>query len=300
MDANNDSWDWIEESLTLDADSPLVISQSLWDEWAQSEADAQTLFTSTPPSSEVAELTMPTSSIANKQAVELEVTDNQETCEKDSPRCKRRRMLLFSGDHSGTDISSSDPIQQFEEATALNGCGSDLLSGYEEMQVPDSGSVALWFSENFYYANEASENWMLGYIQEREGLNLDSHEQLCVPVPVCSNPEKEVSLPGLQSTASAQLPLSVVSQGKPKLATPVAYPFAVVKPSGVEGDVTLKDINQRILMPPTRPIQHPVGDHAKPPSAASTGSGLSGKAVVALTKIHTEGKGTITIMRTKG
>lgn len=92
----------------------------------------------------------------------------------------------------------------------------------------------------------------------------------------------------------------VPHEGKAKLATPVAYPFAVVKPSGVEGDVTLNDINQRISMPPTRPIQHPVGDHAKPSSAASSGSGLSGKAVVALTKIHTEGKGTITIMRTKG
>jgi len=95
------------------------------------------------------------------------------------------------------------------------------------------------------------------------------------------------------------IPLAL-HEGKPKLATPVAYPFAVVKPSGVEGDVTLNDINQRISMPPTRPIQHPVGDHAKPPSLASSGSGLSGKAVVALTKIHTEGKGTITIMRTKG
>lgn len=297
MDAKSDSWDWNEESFTLDADSPLVISQSLWDEWAQSEADAHTLFTSTPPPFEVAELTMPTSFIGNKQ-VNLEVTDNQDPSEKDSPRCKRRRMLLFSGDQSGTDISPSDPIQQFEEATALNCCGDDLLNGFEEMQVPDSGSVALWFSEeNFYYANEVSENWMLGYIHEGEILNIDSHDQLCVPVPACSDPEREVSLPSLQTTASATLPLCGV---KPKLATPVAYPFAVVKPSGVEGDVTLKDINQRILMPPTRPIQHPVGDHAKPPSAASTGSGLSGKAVVALTKIHTEGKGTITIMRTKG
>ncbi|KAH9317408.1 hypothetical protein KI387_019177, partial [Taxus chinensis] len=67
MDANINSWDWNEEVFTLDADSPLAISQAMWDEWAQSEADAQTLFTSTPPSSEVAEPTVPMSSISNTQ-----------------------------------------------------------------------------------------------------------------------------------------------------------------------------------------------------------------------------------------
>ncbi|KAH9330793.1 hypothetical protein KI387_002901 [Taxus chinensis] len=78
------------------------------------------------------------------------------------------------------------------------------------------------------------------------------------------------------------------------------YPFVVLKRSGVEGDVALNDINKRIMMPPKRPIQHPIGDYARLPSAASTGSGLSGKAIVALTKIHTRGKGAIKIMRKKG
>lgn len=81
----------------------------------------------------------------------------------------------------------------------------------------------------------------------------------------------------------------------------VAYPFAVVKPGGKEGDVTLNDINQRILMPPARPVRHPVGDFACQPCLTSPhGPGLSGKAVVAFTKIHTQGRGTITIIRTKG
>ncbi|KAA0067591.1 protein XRI1 [Cucumis melo var. makuwa] len=81
----------------------------------------------------------------------------------------------------------------------------------------------------------------------------------------------------------------------------VVYPFALVKPGGVEGDVTLNDINQKILMPPTRPVRHPVGDFACRPCVSADGPGLSGKAVVALTKIHTQGRrGTITIIRTKG
>ncbi|KAJ7942766.1 Protein XRI1 [Quillaja saponaria] len=80
----------------------------------------------------------------------------------------------------------------------------------------------------------------------------------------------------------------------------VVYPFALVKPGGNEGEVTLNDINKRILMPPTRPVRHPVGDFAYRPCAFPDGPGLSGKAVVALTRIHTQGRGTITIIRTKG
>ncbi|XP_022775708.1 uncharacterized protein LOC111317541 [Durio zibethinus] len=87
---------------------------------------------------------------------------------------------------------------------------------------------------------------------------------------------------------------------KKRVITRVVYPFALVKPGGIEGDMTLNDINERILMPPTRPVRHPVGDFAYRPCVSADGPGLSGKAVVALTKIHTQGRGTITIIRTKG
>ncbi|KAI4313606.1 hypothetical protein L6164_026569 [Bauhinia variegata] len=85
-----------------------------------------------------------------------------------------------------------------------------------------------------------------------------------------------------------------------RVITRVVYPFALVKPGGREGDVTLNEINERILMPPTRPVKHPVGDFACRPCVSADGPGLSGKAVVALTRIHTQGRGTITIIRTKG
>ncbi|XP_043715481.1 uncharacterized protein LOC122663879 [Telopea speciosissima] len=80
----------------------------------------------------------------------------------------------------------------------------------------------------------------------------------------------------------------------------VAYPFDMVKPGGIEGDVTLEDINERMLMRPTRPVRHPVGDLACRPVVMAGGLGLSGKAVVALTRIRTRGRGTVTIIRTKG
>lgn len=82
--------------------------------------------------------------------------------------------------------------------------------------------------------------------------------------------------------------------------TRVVYPFDVVKPGGTEGDMTLNDINERISMPPTRPVMHPVGDFACKPIMSPEGPGLSGKPVVALTRVQTQGRGTITIIRTKG
>ncbi|KAI3731657.1 hypothetical protein L1987_62846 [Smallanthus sonchifolius] len=90
-----------------------------------------------------------------------------------------------------------------------------------------------------------------------------------------------------------------IKEDKKKVITRVVYPFALVKPGGFKGDMTLNDINERILMPPTRPVRHPVGDFACRPLVSLDGPGLSGKAVVALTRIQTHGSGTITIIRTK-
>ena len=87
---------------------------------------------------------------------------------------------------------------------------------------------------------------------------------------------------------------------KQKKKKKIVYPFAVLKPVGLEGDVTLADINQRILMRPTRPVKHPVGEFAFGPRVSANGPGLSGKPVVGLTRIHTPGRGTITIIRTRG
>ncbi|KAG7011330.1 Protein XRI1, partial [Cucurbita argyrosperma subsp. argyrosperma] len=82
-----------------------------------------------------------------------------------------------------------------------------------------------------------------------------------------------------------------------KLASSIAYPFAFIKPCGFHGDVTLKDINQRIRTPPPSKSKH----HPEDPSLSYPTSAFSGKPVVGKTKIHTEGgKGSITIMRTKG
>ncbi|CBI27359.3 hypothetical protein VitviT2T_005145 [Vitis vinifera] len=110
----------------------------------------------------------------------------------------------------------------------------------------------------------------------------------------------ETNAGGAEQEAIHSCAKSSLQKGAMSKEKKIAYPFDVVKPGGVEGDVTLKDINHRILMRPKRPIPHPVGDYAAHPCASpASGFGISGKSVVALTKIHTQGGGTITIIRTK-
>jgi len=89
---------------------------------------------------------------------------------------------------------------------------------------------------------------------------------------------------------------------KEKRGVGVLYPFAVVKPLGLDDGsmTTLDDVNQRVLKRPARPVRHPVGPFACGPAVSAHGLGLSGKAVVSLTKIRTGGNGTITIIRTRG
>ncbi|XP_017430442.1 uncharacterized protein LOC108338205 [Vigna angularis] len=82
----------------------------------------------------------------------------------------------------------------------------------------------------------------------------------------------------------------------------IAYPFKLVKCGGIGGETTLKDINFQILTTPStsKPIPHPVADSVTLPCKLVKGSfGLSGKTVTSLTRIHTRGRGSITIIRTK-
>eukprot|EP00250_Pteridium_aquilinum_P001007 c11188_g1_i1 orf=437-1207(-) len=107
-----------------------------------------------------------------------------------------------------------------------------------------------------------------------------------------SQPLKECSRPvSLQPSNECSRLVSL--QPTKECSSPVlAYPFALVKPIGIQGDITLQDINQRINTTPCSVKTR----FAQPKNASSP---YSGKSVLALTKIYTEGKGTITIMRTK-
>ncbi|KAL5206301.1 hypothetical protein ABZP36_034510 [Zizania latifolia] len=80
----------------------------------------------------------------------------------------------------------------------------------------------------------------------------------------------------------------------------VVCPFELLKPDGLDGGATLADINARILTRPARPVRHPVGEFACAPRVSADKPGLSGKTVSGFTRLHTPGRGTITIIRTRG
>jgi hypothetical protein len=80
-----------------------------------------------------------------------------------------------------------------------------------------------------------------------------------------------------------------------KVTSSVAYPFTMIKPFGIQEAVTLDDINAKIHAPVMKKKVQNAGNFAYPISQ------FSGKPVVGKKKICTEGgKGSITILRTKG
>ncbi|CAA7401323.1 unnamed protein product [Spirodela intermedia] len=122
------------------------------------------------------------------------------------------------------------------------------------------------------------------------------------PLPNTSSSSSPDGCPKIRGFSVNELAADSRPEKKKTAATrrKVVYPFAVVRPGGFDGGTTLEDINRRLLMRPSRPIRHPVGEFACLPCVSGDGPGLSGKAIVGLTRISTRGRGTITIIRTKG
>ncbi|XP_059278671.1 protein XRI1 [Lycium ferocissimum] len=197
---------------------------------------------------------------------------------------KRRRLLLFDDDEkenyetkdsnnsienlwsSTMDNHFSEDYDSFSQITKCDSFSGDPMSKMSEEYSKRTEEEAI--SETYYSSSSASSS-------HHKNTQSNSHKQ------------------ALQYGGGDQ------KRCKKRMAGKIVYPFGLVKPGGQEGDVTLNDINERILMRPTRPVRHPVGDFACRPTVSATGPGLSGKTVVALTKIHTQGRGTITIIRTR-
>ncbi|KAG2283920.1 hypothetical protein Bca52824_055140 [Brassica carinata] len=130
---------------------------------------------------------------------------------------------------------------------------------------------------------------MLQSFGSPDDVHVDISEYLNLP------PEAETSEVKRPVTRSSP---NVIFKGRKsfsRLASSVIYPFSFIKPCGVDGDMTLKDINQKILTPPAKPKEN----KAETPLIQT--SAFSGKPVVGKTKIRTEGgKGSITVTRTRG
>ncbi|KAI3729811.1 hypothetical protein L6452_18481 [Arctium lappa] len=187
---------------------------------------------------------------------------------------KRRRLLLFHDDQH-------QPINQTSFPGYWNSLSpQDFDNSYESFcKFYADNNAAVFSGENRRRVEET-------YSTSSSESNKSSNHTHCFSA-------KQTLLSSHHSLAGRN------EERKKKVVTRVVYPFALVKPGGFKGDITLNDINKRILMPPTRPLKHPVGDFACRPLVSPDGFGLSGKEVVALTRIHTQGRGTITIIRTK-
>ncbi|OAY25401.1 uncharacterized protein LOC110604981 isoform X2 [Manihot esculenta] len=209
-----------------------------------------------------------------------------------SERSKRRRLLLYTDDH--TKISDD---HHFAKSYWNENC---------EWEMSENLSCMRHLTSSIHGVSEPISTSLSNMSEEEANV-----------ITEMKTPEEEIAAtPEILDSSSSSFKNSAKRKSifendnlqdhsgedkrKKRMITRVVYPFALVKPGGVEGDMTINDINERILMPPTRPVRHPVGDFACRPCVSADGPGLSGKAVVALTRIHTQGRGTITIIRTKG
>ncbi|PSR86353.1 hypothetical protein CEY00_Acc31976 [Actinidia chinensis var. chinensis] len=301
MDRHNDNemWDWQGGDYCLQKDANLGISQSLWDGVSQNVEDVSYVFDETTPVKACGDM-------AHHVADNVDVNKELEHCGMMSSQLKRRRMLQFDNEVLDTPLCSEDISSVF------------LKSKEREDSLKDSSSdMSQWvsiFSEDtsalgYEGLDQSSEGWLADCFIDAEmhcspdDMNLSGAPDVNIDISEFCNapPEHEATAAQKHPTRTRQ---NVVVRGKKssmqtptKLVSSIAYPFDFIKPCGAHGDLTLKDINQRIFTPPTSKSKQRKED----PSASYPTSAFSGKPVVGRTKIHTEGgKGSITIMRTKG
>ncbi|XP_017626867.1 protein XRI1-like isoform X1 [Gossypium arboreum] len=300
MDYNNDHstrspWDWHGENYGVQKNSDSDASQGVWTPVTLNEEDLSYMFNETTPVKECGDLSYHYT-CNDDTSKETEVT--RET----SSRLKRRRVLQFDTSEVDSSLFCDEMPSTFLKSRERDELLAEVL--------PDASQQVAGFSEDasaFSYEglDQLCEGWLAEYFNDAEMLHrsndmsLNTSSDIQIDISEYFNAQPESGPDAVQKQAT-QTPQNVVFKGRKsficpptKLPSSIAYPFAFIKPCGFHGDVTLKDINQRIQTPP--PSKPKQSNEDLPTSA------FSGKLVVGKTKIRTEGgKGSITIMRTKG
>ncbi|XP_015077522.1 protein XRI1-like isoform X1 [Solanum pennellii] len=301
---SSEIWDWqcgetfLQDSENFGLQSQTDVSGCPWTGVTEKNKDISYMFVDeTTPVKDCGDLTCDVKDVTSKQL---------EQCREPSKPVKRRRVLQF--DAEILDSTGSN------EKLALTFLKSKERNAYFEEARSD---VSDWFSE---YADgatssaqegfdESSEEWLTDCINDPE-LQIISEDMNASGVSdiqadtmevVNSPPECEITM---VKSSPARTYGNIVFKGSrssytktpKKGASSVVYPFGFIKPCSAQGDVTLKEINNKIRTPPpSKSKQH---NQDPPPYPTSA---FSGKPVIGKTKIHTEGgRGSITIMRTKG
>ncbi|XP_030933375.1 protein XRI1-like isoform X1 [Quercus lobata] len=303
MDYNNDnseSWNWHREDYCLQKDPNSDISECLWNGVPQNEEDLSYMLDETTPIKACGDLAYHVSHSEN-------MTKEPEECRETSSQVKRRRMLQFN--NQAMDPSHEEKSSAFLKSIECGEREDSIEEIFPETSYWVSGPPGNASASAYESLDHSSEEWLAECFNDTEmnfspdDMNFSGASDIQFDIgDLCDFPQ-EYEANAVQQQVS-RTPQKIIFKGRKsyirtptKLAASVAYPFAFIKPSGAHGDVTLKEINQRILTPP--PSKSKKGN--EDPAASYPTSAFSGKPVVGKTKIRTEGgKGSITIMRTKG
>lgn len=301
MDYSNDKepWEWHREDYCLQKSFNYEVSHGLWNEVPQNEDLSYVLNDKTTPVKACGEFAY------NVNNNESNIIQKQpDKCLKTTYQIKRRRMLQFNTQDGGHSLSNEQSPSAYFKVKGKEDSDEDV---YPELSQWVSGSSGSGSTSN-YEDLESAEGWLADCFKDADmqlcpdDLNFSGADDVHLDVADLCNFPPSCEQNVVQQCVT-QVPKNIVVKGgksfietPSKLAASVAYPFAFIKPSGAHGDVTLKEINQRILSPVPLKSKRSVEDPSAYPKSA-----FSGKPVVGKTKIHIEGgKGSITIMRTKG
>ncbi|KAG5027574.1 hypothetical protein JHK82_023428 [Glycine max] len=280
MDYSNDNkepWDWHREDYCLQRSFNYEISQGIWNGVSQNEDLSFVFNDETTPVKACGDFAYNVNNsglISESNNVQKE----SDKCLKSSYQIKRRRMLQFNSQDGGHLLSNEQMSSAYLKVRGKEEPKEDVFPEFSQWVSGTPGSA----SASNYEDLESAEGWLADCFK-------DAEMQLC-PDDLNFSGADEVQVDVAGGKSFIETPT--------KLAASVAYPFAFIKPCGAHGDVTLKEINQRILSPPPplKSQQQSMEDPSAYPKSA-----FSGKPVVGKTRIHIEGgKGSITIMRTKG
>ncbi|CAL1412034.1 unnamed protein product [Linum trigynum] len=293
MDSSNSSsggnWNWQLENHDMPKN---MDPDSLWNEVGLNEEDLSYMFDETTPVKACGDLAY---HIGHGDSMNKELQECRET----SSQLKRRRMLQYDTEllaspycdeeMSSAFLKSNERVDSLEDVLPVASQWVHGATGYDGLNHSSGGRLYECFNDTEMQCSSVD----MDFAGSSEG-QIDIRD-LCHPSP-------ELSANAVTNRVS-RLPKNIIFRGRrsfirppTRLPSSVAYPFAFIKPCAYHGDVTLKDINQRILTPPPSKSKQQEEDPATYPTSA-----FSGKPVVGKTKIRTEGgKGSITIMRTKG
>ncbi|KAJ8749545.1 hypothetical protein K2173_026194 [Erythroxylum novogranatense] len=289
---DSECWTWQRNGYNLQKDCDFDASESLWNQVTLNEEDFSCMFDETTPVKACGDLAYHDS--MNKGADEPRETSSQ---------LKRRRMLHFDTQETDSILCNEDIKSTFMKTSKE--CLVDEILPQESPCTPGFPDVSAGSYEGL---DQSPEGWLIGCFNETNmhlspsDTNFPEASDIQIDISEFCNDPPELEANVVQKPVT-RTPQNIIFKGKKsllqtptKLASSVVYPFAIIKPCGMQGDVTLKDINQRIRTPSPSKSKRNDEDPASYPTSA-----FSGKPVVGKTKIRTEGgKGSITILRTKG